>query len=356
MDTTQHTKVRNNNIINLDNSLNHSVTIHMSKKLTQINKDMVEHIPKYNEFSFLRIYNYNVNQLKIIAKSYKLKVTGNKGLLISRIYDFLFLSNIIIKIQKMFRGYLHRKYIKIHGPAFKNKSWCTNSIDFLSMENVTKIPNEQFYSYRDEDGFMYGFDLVSLYNLIHNSNGIIKNPFNIKPINTIVIEEFRTLLRLSRLLKINICTDISDVMKEVTESKAVELRTLTLFQNIDALGNYSNAQWFLTLNKNQLIHFTRELQDIWNYRAPLTNNVKCAISPPFGNPFANMPTYNILCAQENIDTVRNIILEVVNNMVTKGVDKDNKCLGAYYVLGALTLVHPDAAISLPWLYQAVCYM
>jgi hypothetical protein len=42
--------------------------------------------------------------------------------------------------------------------------------------------------------------------------------------------------------------------------------------------------------------------------------------------------------------------------VNSGIDRDNKCLGAYYVLGALTLVSEDAATSLPWLYQAVCYM
>jgi len=30
-------------------------------------------------------------------------------------------------------------------------------------------------------------------------------------------------------------------------------------------------------------------------------------------------------------------------------------LGAYYVLGALTLVNPNAAAALPWLFQSVAY-
>jgi hypothetical protein len=46
----------------------------------------------------------------------------------------------------------------------------------------------------------------------------------------------------------------------------------------------------------------------------------------------------------------------MENLVVTGINKDSKCLGAYYVLGALTLVNNDAATSLPWLYQAVCYM
>jgi len=65
----------------------------------------------------------------------------------------------------------------------------------------------------------------------------------------------------------------------------VEIRTVTLFQHIDALGNYSNPQWFLNLNIHQLIKFTKVLNDIWNYRALLTIETKKAICPPLGKPW-----------------------------------------------------------------------
>jgi hypothetical protein len=328
---------------------------HAKTKMEKVD-DTCIHIPNFNESNFLLKYNYNAQQLKVIAKSHKLKITGNKSQLISRIYSFLFLSNSIIKIQKIMRGYLQRKYIYYHGPALKNRLLCTNTFDFLSMDELTTIPNTQFFSFKDEDGFLYGFDLLSLHNLIYKCNGSIKNPFNNKPINLKVIEDFRTLLRLSIVLKINITTEIADVTKEVSNKKSVELRALTLFQNIDSLGNYSNAEWFLTLNRSQLIKFIRELIDIWNYRAPLSMETKKAICHPSGNPFLRLPNYNILQTIENLDEVRKKILEILENIVNTGIDKDSKCLGAYYVLGALTLVNTDAATSLPWLYQAVCYM
>jgi len=354
----KHTKSKNDNTNDFFNILcdNVSKKIPVLKKLEKIDEDLSDHIPNFNESEFLIRYNYNVNQLKVIAKTYKLKVMGNKSQLISRIYSFLFLSNSIVKIQKILRGNLQRKFISSHGPALKNRLICTNNFDFLSMEQLTEIPKEQFFSYRDEDGFIYGFDLISLHNLIYKCNGAVKNPFNTKPINSKVIEDFRSLLRLSRVFKVNICTEISDVSKEVSDKKSVELRALTLFQNIDALGNYSNSEWFLTLNRNQLIKFMRELVDIWSYRAPLTPEVKRAICPPNGNPFSRLPNYNVLQTLENLDDVRKIILEILEKFVTTGIDKDNKCLGAYYVLGAITLVNNDAATSLPWLYQAVCYM
>ena len=329
-----------------------------SKKLEKLEKKDNEntYIPKFNESFFLLKYNYNAQQLKLFAKTYKLKVTGNKTQLVSRIYSFLCLSDSIVKIQKVIRGILQRKFNKLHGPAFIHRSLCSNTFDFLSMEDVAIIPNEQFFSYKDDDGFVYGFDLLSLHNLIYKCNGDVKNPFSTKKINSKVIEDLRSLLRLSRVFKVNICTEIADINKEVSDKKSVELRALTLFQNIDALGNYSNAQWFITLNRNQLIKFLRELVDIWQYRAPLTIETKRAICPPSGNPFVRLPNYHILQTLENLDDVRKIILEILEKFVTSGIDKDNKCLGAYYVLGALTLVNNDAATSLPWLYQAVCYM
>ena len=266
----------------------------------------------------------------------------------------MYLSNQIIKIQKLIKGYLIRKYNNVHGPGFKNRLLCNNTFDFLSMDKLTSIQNEQFFSFKDEDGFIYGFDILSLYNLIYKCNGIVKNPFNQQPLSSKVIENLKSFLRLSKILKINISTEISDVTKVVSNKKSIELRTLTLFQNIDALGNYSNPQWFLILNKNQLIKFLRELIDIFHYRTNLTNEIKRAICPPTGNPFT--VNLHILQALEKLDDIRKIILEILEKMVNTGIDKDYKSLGAYYVLGAITLVNNDAATSLPWLYESSYHM
>lgn len=326
----------------------------MSKKLYKIDGEL-ESTPNFNEYKLLLKYNYNIKQLKQIAKEHKLKITGNKQQLVSRIYSYLYLSNLVIRVQKRIRGCLQRKYDNIHGPAYKDKSLCTNNFDFLSMDELTNIQNEQFFSFKDDDGFIYGFDILSLYNLIYKCNGAVKNPFNQQPLESKVIENFRSLLRLSRVLKINILTEISDVTKEVSDKKSVELRALTLFQNIDALGNYSNSHWFLALNKNQLMVFVEELEDIWEYRANLSNEVKKNICPPLGNPFQRLSN-NVLERLENLDEIRKIILEILEKIVNTGIDKDNKCLGAYYVLGAITLVNNDAATSLPWLFETVYYM
>jgi hypothetical protein len=53
--------------------------------------------------------------------------------------------------------------------------------------------------------------------------------------------------------------------------------------------------------------------------------------------------------------MKKVILEVLEKMVNSGIDKDSKTLGAYYVLGALTLVNESASTSLPWLFQSFGY-
>lgn len=356
--TKIHTQMVTNNIEQyfLDICNKVSSNINFSKGLEKLDNETI-YVPNFNESHYLCRYKYNMQHLKLIAKTYKLKVTGSKPQLLHRIYSYLVLSNYSVKIQKYVRGYIYRKYMLLHGPAYINRSLCTNTYDFLSMDELTNIPFSQFFSFKDEDGFVYGFDLVSFYNLICKSNSpSVKNPYNQQIIASTVIDQFRILLRISRLLKIYVSVDIIDVNKEVSDAKSVELRGVTLFQNIDALGNYSNAQWFLSLNRLQLIRFVRELMDIWAYRAPLTMETKRSICPPSGNPFSRIASFHTLQTQYSLDEVRKAILGIMERFVNTGVDKDNKCLGAYYVLGALTLVSQDAADALPWLYQAVCYM
>jgi hypothetical protein len=64
------------------------------------------------------------------------------------------------------------------------------------------------------------------------------------------------------------------------------------------------------LNRNNIIKFIREIIEIWNYRAQLTNDVKRAICPPNGDPFRNL-SIQYVHTESNILNVRKVILEVI---------------------------------------------
>jgi hypothetical protein len=335
----------------ITNKYNNNIWINKNK--TKINDDdiIIPNIKNYNE---ILKHNYNINQLKSFAKHYKLKTSGNKSEVLSRIYSFLLLSSHIIKIQKKFRGLLVKKYKKLHGPAVINRKLCTNNSDFITMEPIEEINFHQFISYEDKDNFIYGFDIISLHNLYFKCGKEIKNPYNRTMIPNSVFNNIKSILRLSRILKIHINLHYEDDSTNISNEKAIELRCLSLFQNIDALGNYSNPQWFLSLNRNQTIKFIRELNDIWNYRAQLSNEIKKDICHPSGDPFRHL-SIPYIHTEENMYNVKKVVLEVLEKFVNSGVDKDSKSLGAYYVLSALTLVNEDAASALPWLFNSVNY-
>lgn len=98
-----------------------------------------------------------------------------------------------------------------------------------------------------------------------------------------------------------------------------------------------------------MLRFFRELFDIWSYRAQLSDEIKRTILPPHG--FLNIqPNFLVI---EDIHLLRNIILETIEKLVYNGINNDSRALGAFYILSALTLVSPEAATAIPWLYQSV---
>ena len=120
---------------------------------------------------------------------------------------------------------------------------------------------------------------------------------------------------------------------------------------MDMLGNYTNTEWFLSLDRPKIIRFIRQLADIWHHRAELTQHKQREICPPYGDPFRLFNLYGLSAI--TTPTLQRISLSLIEKMVSTGIDEDCKYLGSSYVLCALTLVNENAAESMPWLYQSV---
>lgn len=327
-------------------------------------------VPDYKEYNNLLTINYSVSQLKLIAKYHKLKTTGNKEYLKKRLYNYLYFSYAIIIIQKSVRYNLTKKYIKLHGPGFYNKTLCSNDIDFCTLDNLNNIPYNQFISFKDDNDHIYGFDILSLYNLfmkvtknnktrtsseLNSASSTllnVQNPFTNIFFSYNVLKQLLEYIRLSNLLKIHIDLNYDD-LAHLSINKQAEMKILTLFQRIDSLGNYTNIKWFLELDKYGLIRFIRELVDIWNYRANLSQETKREIVPPRGNPFYDEHLNVNNLPQYNFTQIRKYSITIIDLMINKGINENSCLLGSYYVLCALTMVSSEAAITLPWLYEAV---
>ena len=306
----------------------------------------------------LKTEKYKMDELRKLCMQYKVSRAGNKEDITKRLYDYCKSSIMPLKIQKVVRGFLHRKLIKLRGPAFKKRNICTNETDFFTMDEMHEIPYEQFYSYKDMDGFIYGFNILSLHNLISKEGDGTKNPYNRNSIPTNVKQEIRRIVKLSALLKSPI--DIVIKQEVMDPRKRMEMKILELFQTMNSYGNYANSEWFTDLSRVEHIRFARELYDIWNYRAQLSNVKKYEICPPHGSPFLGTPYFtnaasNITLVNLGIDVLIRFNVQIIENLVKSAIDVDNKTLGSFYVLTALTLVSQPAREAMPWLYEAGVY-
>tara|TARA_B100000073_G_C23585996_1_gene514275 strand:+ start:36 stop:500 length:465 start_codon:yes stop_codon:yes gene_type:complete len=153
------------------------------------------------------------------------------------------------------------------------------------------------------------------------------------------------------MLKIK-CISLEDTKQpKLTKKQLFNQRVTGVFKAMDDLGNYTDQNWFLDLNTNiKLIKFVRELHDIWSYRAQLSQDVKNNITN-FIDPFLNINMMNI--QNVNYEILRNVTLSIIESFVYKGINTESRTLGAYYILLALTLVNPNAAEAMPWLYSSV---
>lgn len=326
----------------------YSEKVPKSNKRRRISDNEFE-ILKPGEEDQLSSNNYRVQQLKDMCRYYKQRVGGNKDELTKRIYNYLRLSFYALKIQKLSRKYLFKKYVLARGPAFIKRGLCVNDNDFFTMEPVKDISNEQFISYKCKDSKIYGFDIMSLYNLIRKGSAPFTNPYNRIELPRSLLNAGNYLLQVGNIYGDKIITKIEE--EEIDSSKELELRVLAAFQKINSLGNYVDHTWLWSLQRIQLIRFVRELADIWQYRAELANEVKRQIFPPHGDIFRGLNLYMLPVSDR--DQLRTLAVTVIERLINGGVDYGSQSLGANYALCALTLVSQPARDALPWLYQSV---
>jgi hypothetical protein len=221
------------------------------------------------------------------------------------------------------------------------------------MEHLNEIPNSIFYSFKDEHDIVYGFDMTSLLSAI-NKDYTFKNPYNreMLPISKFLVD-ISTISRLNAIFNLNDKREdksVDDCLSNLSLNKQIQLRFLSICQKLDELGNYTDVNWFTSLSFIKIIKFFEYLKDIWIYRAQLNQETKLEIYP-HGDPFGDQ-NFNII-ANARIETLKIMMIKLIENFIYKGINRDAQFLGSSYILSALTLVNENAAQSMPWLYFSV---
>ena len=137
---------------------------------------------------------------------------------------------------------------------------------------------------------------------------------------------------------------------ELTEEQKFNQRVLDIFQKINKLGHYSHLEWFTNLSSKKLKVWYKEAEDIFNYRAQLSNSDKKKIVPD-GKAFKTRVSDVYKIPDYNKKKLQLLVLNEIENLISSGISESDKYTGSLYVLTAFTIVSTQAAIALPWLCQ-----
>jgi len=304
-------------------------------------------------YHLLYKHNFTIPQIKSILKKYKISFRNYKKKtdLLYFCINILFLCSKIKKIQKCWRNHFICEFNKTLGPSFKNKKLSNNTDDFYTAEDLDEIDYYYYFSFKDNDNFVYTFNIVSIHALIEKRQ--TENPYNRKKLSNEIINNVKKRMNYNKIIgKMSIFDDYKP--SELT----FEHKVINIFSQIDALGNYSNSSWFMELTLIQMKRFLYELFEIWTYRAQLSQERKAEICPPNGNPFYNVPTTAYMSTNQlhSLESLRQIGLTIMEKLVYRAHNDSDKNIGALYILSSLTLVSSNARNSLPWLYSSVNYI
>jgi len=261
----------------------------------------------------------------------------------------------IKKIQRNIRIKLRRILINCHGPLYTNRNYSVNDTDFYTLDEITDIPSALIFSYKDDSEKVYGFHWYSFLKLIAGDSKNppqrpIYNPYNRELIDKSVLQTFARFIFISnKVFKINLREKIEEEPAMSTEVRYKQ-RLTDIFLKIDSLGNYSQVEWYNSLNKHRIVRFIQELKDIWGYRLNLSLEMKRNIIG-INDPFLSINTINLI--NFPIEQIKTIGLNIIEKFITSGRTNEYKTLGSIYVLSALTLVSREAAMALPHLYQSL---
>ena len=242
-------------------------------------------------------------------------------------------DNNIVKIQSLVRGKNIRNKL--------NELKCNNSEDFYTYEELKDIPKKYFYSYVDNKKFRWGFDIRSLDKLL-NMN--YPNPYTTEPIPQNIVSEVKD--------KINILKNESgyeDLTDSIVRERkdAIKQKIVDLFSYIEQSGYTCQIEWFTNLTLRRLKELYRQLEDIWNYRSQLSQQMKRNICPPNAEIF-NTPMIDVMNYSSKED-LQELILNETMKFTNANTDSDRK-LGFMYFLIAFGMVsQPCYLAHIEWL-------
>jgi len=299
----------------------------------------------------------------------------------------------VIKLQKWIKMRLSLFNKKLHGIALVRRSLCVNDSDFVSLDDIKDISLVDFVSFQDACGFVYGFNLDSVVDLILKSDEhfietfkknyhgdgnwnlcyrqfirILYNHYNKIKINNpytrdilpgeFKLNVFRLYARKIYSIKPNQNTTGNNTLTMVNGAISgnggndgdhrmrVRNKCFAIFQKIDMFGYMTDITWLMDENVKNIKLFYKKLAFQWNLEFGLDNTARYRIARTH-NLFNNL--HEVMLSRLDKYNLLDKILDILNILVSNGESESDKNTGAILILYGLAAINRRCIEANPWL-------
>ena len=326
--------------------------------LSKMMRPVDETVPEYEMLNkdAKPLEKYKLPDLKLAARYFGLRVSGNKTDLKTRLIEKLDKTKKLIKIQKTFRGYLARTWISLKKGTGEPS---VNDTDFYTMDPIEEINFMHYIHYTElskdtTQSMSYVFNINSLITMMMK-NGKLDNPYTRHNMKKTLGKKMLRIINLTSIL-----FPQNDLMKNSVEIEKMHpaipidpeanYQTMAneLFMRIDSLGNYTNVEWFNGLTNNKLCSLILRIYYFWGF---IDRQLKMQICP-HKSPFSiDNLGIEMVSTDRTIEENRAIAIRVGETLVYDGATDEYRTLGAMYFVTGITIVCEEAREQMPWLYD-----
>jgi hypothetical protein len=293
----------------------------------------------------------------------------------------------LVKLQKWIKTRLIEYSKKLHGPA-RERAPPVNDSDFVSLDDIKDIPDEDFIALEDAKGFVYGFNLESVVDLILKSDENFLETFKKQSDRLCYRQYIHTLynhyckikinnpytrdllpcefkLRVFQLYARKIFTKLADVNRHIQPGiitgvgqghghgqadikQRVRNKCFSIFQKIDMFGYMTDIAWLMDENVKNMKFFYKRLALQWNLEFGLNNTARYRIARTH-NLFSNSHLQEIMLSRADKYVLLDKILDTMNILVSNGESEGDRNTGSILILYALAAINPRCIEANPWL-------
>ena len=252
------------------------------------------------------------------------------------------------RIQTMWRRLAPLRRYKLQGPAANAIDLAMNSTELYTLEPISSIPKTYFMSFADDSKIIWAFDIRTL---VHSmATGFAsQNPYNRSDFVQKAKDMIHTRIAWLRARKYNILHITTEIL---TPQQTWNQAVLDIFLKIEALGYYVSCDWFHAMSSFDHLNFYKKLFELWETRLELSRAQKELVIPGHMSGGQRIFRFDPMDAFDKTKAwweKKNLAL--IEAFITRAQEKEQRKLGAMYVLMALVQASRPAARALPWIVE-----